>query len=146
MKRILLVGLVSVVLSGCGEKKVTEEMLIGEWECSYSLHGDNWIDEDFQESGPIQTDKGNMKYFKKNNILYFNFENQGSHPFQLDTFYSGKELIITNNDESVKQRKAITYFSHDKFKATINSEYTFNDSVTDKQNIDVEMICERIKE
>ncbi|WP_085165758.1 hypothetical protein [Gilliamella bombi] len=33
MKRILIISLVSLALFGCGEKKVTEEMLIGKWIC-----------------------------------------------------------------------------------------------------------------
>ena len=33
MKRIVLLGLACFVLFGCGEKKVTEEMLVGDWEC-----------------------------------------------------------------------------------------------------------------
>ena len=33
MKRIVFLGLVCFALFGCGEKKVTEEMLVGDWEC-----------------------------------------------------------------------------------------------------------------
>ena len=30
MKKIILVGLIGLISSGCGEKKVTEEMLAGD--------------------------------------------------------------------------------------------------------------------
>lgn len=42
MKRILIISLVSLTLFACGEKKVTEEMLIGKWNCHvqglYNIH------------------------------------------------------------------------------------------------------------
>ena len=31
MKRVVLLGLTCFALFGCGEKKVTEEMLLGDW-------------------------------------------------------------------------------------------------------------------
>lgn len=50
MKRVILLGLIGFVLTGCEEKKVTEDMLIGEWECDIDYQiakMRNGIDQDY---------------------------------------------------------------------------------------------------
>ncbi|WP_294952324.1 hypothetical protein [uncultured Gilliamella sp.] len=34
MKRIKLISLVSLILTGCGDDKVTKEYLVGDWDCN----------------------------------------------------------------------------------------------------------------
>ncbi|OCG03022.1 hypothetical protein [Gilliamella sp. wkB112] len=34
MKKVLLISLVSIALTGCGDDKVTKEYLVGKWDCS----------------------------------------------------------------------------------------------------------------
>ncbi|MWN91336.1 hypothetical protein GQ597_11575, partial [Gilliamella sp. Pra-s65] len=57
MKRILLISLVSLVLFGCKEKKVTEEMLVGDWRCDFAQQIAKWKDGAFQDYGEIKRDK-----------------------------------------------------------------------------------------
>lgn len=57
MKRILSVALVCLALLGCGEKKITEEMLVGEWECTISNQEAKWENGVFQDFTPPKSIK-----------------------------------------------------------------------------------------
>ena len=51
MKRVVLLGLACFALFGCGEKKVTEEMLLGDWECTQNDQKAKWKMEKWNFSG-----------------------------------------------------------------------------------------------
>ena len=48
MKRIILISLVSLILTGCGDDKVTKEYLVGKWDCSFKKYESNY-DPKFKE-------------------------------------------------------------------------------------------------
>ncbi|MWN30858.1 MULTISPECIES: hypothetical protein [unclassified Gilliamella] len=71
MKKILLVGLIGVALFGCGKKKVTEKMLIGNWECSITEQRAKWENGGFQNySAPIDHGKSVVTFLKENDDFF----------------------------------------------------------------------------
>lgn len=71
MKKILLVGLIGVALFGCGKKKVTEEMLIGNWECSTTQQIAKWKKWAFEDySTSIDRGKSVVTFLKENDDFF----------------------------------------------------------------------------
>lgn len=62
MKRIALISLVSLALFGCGEKKINEEMLVGDWECNITQQLAKWKNGAFQEYGEVKSEKTLVTY------------------------------------------------------------------------------------
>ena len=62
MKRIVLLGLACFVLFGCGEKKVTEEMLVGDWECRQNEQKAKWKNGTFPDFGEVKNEKVLITY------------------------------------------------------------------------------------
>ena len=152
MKRIALLGLACLALFGCGDessgKKVTEEMLVGDWECDFAQQIAKWKDGAFQDYGEIKRDKGSIKYFMKDNILYYNFGNPTSYPFNLASYYDQSEIIKPLDNHNIKQQKSITYISPDKYKIVDVMEDIYTNNSDNAENIKTktEIVCERIKE
>lgn len=69
MKRIVLLGLACFVLFGCGEKKVTEEMLVGNWECTKNEQTAEWKNGTFQDFGEVISEKVLITYKKYDGML-----------------------------------------------------------------------------
>lgn len=147
MKRIVLISLVSLALFGCEEKKVTEEMLIGDWECDFTQQVAKWKDGAFQEYGEIERDKGLEKYFMKDNTLYFSDGASLSYPFNLSS-YNQAEKITSLDDHKIKWQDSIKYISPDKFKTVHLMEYIYTNDSDNSKNIKTksEFVCERVKQ
>lgn len=148
MKKLILISLVSIALFGCEEKKVTEEMLVGDWDCDFAQQVAKWKDGAFQEYGEIERDKGQIKYFMKDNVLYFNFGNPTSYPFKLNSYYDQSEIINQLDNHKVKSKKSITYISPDKYKVIDVTEdiYTNDSDSSENNKTKFEYICERVKQ
>lgn len=69
MKRIVLLGLACFVLFGCGEKKVTEEMLVGNWECTKNERTARWKNGTFQDFGEVISEKVLITYKNYDGML-----------------------------------------------------------------------------
>lgn len=71
MKRIISIFLVGVALFGCSEKKVTEDMLVGSWECTLIQQEADWKNVLFQDySTPVNRGKSLVVYIKENDTLF----------------------------------------------------------------------------
>ncbi|OCL23981.1 hypothetical protein A9G07_03840 [Gilliamella sp. wkB72] len=147
MKKLILMSLVSIALFGCEEKKVTEEMLIGDWECDFAQQVAKWKDGAFQEYGEIERDKGPIKYFMKDNVLYFNFGLPTSYPFKLNSYYDQSEIINQLDNHKIKSKKSITYISPDKYKVidVMEDIYTNDSDSSENNKTKTEYVCERVK-
>ena len=66
MKKFVLLGLIEVILTGCGDNKVTNEYLVGNWDCN----------EEKYES------KYNSK-FKEYEDYYLESGEQFKHPYKI---------------------------------------------------------------
>lgn len=146
MKKLLLSSLIGFVLVGCGENKVTEEMLIGDWECTLIGQEAKWKDGKFEDYSPIKTDNGKIKYFMKNNTLYFNFGTNESYPYNLHSYYSNEEKVQSNNGITYKVQKTINYVSQNKFQTSELTEINFDNNEMRNKKIKVEVTCDRITE
>lgn len=64
MKKIVWLGLIGVILTGCGGDEVTKEYLVGDWECASSEYQRNHsvANEDFGD--PVSLSFGNITTFK----------------------------------------------------------------------------------
>ncbi|ORF45452.1 hypothetical protein [Gilliamella apicola] len=69
MKRIALLGVVCFALFGCGEKKVTEEMLVGDWECRQNKQKAKWKNGTFQDFGEVKSEKVLITYKNYDGML-----------------------------------------------------------------------------
>lgn len=69
MKRFVLLGLACFALFGCGEKKVTEEMLLGDWECTQNDQKAKWKNGTFQDFGEIKNEKALITYKTYDGLL-----------------------------------------------------------------------------
>lgn len=69
MKKVLLISLFSLFLFGCVEKKVTEEMLIGYWECTSIGQYAKWKNGVFQDYGDAIKQNKSTTYKIYNGIL-----------------------------------------------------------------------------
>ena len=69
MKRIVLLDLACFMLFGCGEKKVTEEMLVGDWECRQNEQKAKWKNGTFQDFGEVKSEKVLITYKNYDGML-----------------------------------------------------------------------------
>ncbi|OCG77389.1 hypothetical protein A9G42_05655 [Gilliamella sp. Nev6-6] len=145
MKRILLISLVSLALFGCEEKKVTEEMLIGDWRCDFAQQIAKWKDGAFQDYGKIERGKDLIKYFMKDGTLYFNFGNPTSYPFNLASYYDQSEIIKFLDNHNIKQQKSITYISHDKYETVDVMEDIYTNN-SENIKTKTKLVCERVQQ
>ncbi|KFA59773.1 hypothetical protein A9G34_08805 [Gilliamella sp. Choc4-2] len=143
MKKLLLISLVGIVLVGCGENKVTKEMLIGQWECSLIGRVAKWKDGNYQEYVPIKNDSGTIKYFMKDDTLYFNFGTKNSYPYDLSSYYNKSELLKSQNGAYLATKKSIQYISHDQFKTIEETEIIFEDDENKNKKVNIEITCNR---
>ncbi len=145
MKKLLLSSFVGLVLVGCGEKKVTEEMLIGEWDCTFSGQEAKWENGKFSDYAPLKQDKGMIRYFMKDNTLFFNFGTDTSYPYNLKAYYNDSMDIKSNNGVTSKTQKTMNYLSPDKFKTTELTEILIDNAPNANRKMNVEINCDRVK-
>ena len=147
MKRIILAGLIGMVLTGCGdessEKKVTEEMLLGEWNCTDSKQEAESKNGKLQDFSDPEIGENKYIFTKKDGQLFISLSlyKEDLMPFNLEDFYKRPEYTIDDRQMSHK----IKYLSKDSF--SLSAIYT----TIDKNNkpiskIKDEVVCERIKE
>ena len=143
MKRIALLGLVCFALFGCGEKKVTEEMLLGEWNCTVNTQEAESKNGQLQDFSDPEIGKYKYIFIKKDGQLFWNLSSSKENlmPFNLEDIYKRPEYTVGDKQRSQK----IEYLSNDSF--IITAIYT----TIDKNNkpiskIKDKLVCERIKE
>lgn len=142
MKRIILISLVSLALFGCEEKKVTEEMLIGDWECNTTQQIAIWDNGVFKDDDKLALDNGRMsiKFIKKDGKLFGVNDKSEAVPFNLETLYNKPEYSGYSGEVKVKGKTTIEYISIDKFKLSFINE------ATNVKKLKLELVCERVKQ
>ena len=144
MKRIVLLGLVCFALFGCGEKKVTEEMLVGDWECTRTRQKADWENGLFQDySTPVNQGKVPMVYTKENHNLFVKLH-FSDRKVKVDFKTLNEEFSINSDDRKMTRYNKLEYISDDEFKSTSEISMTFADSQYNRK-IKTLMHCTRIK-
>ena len=113
MKRIALLGLVCFTLFGCGEKKVTEEMLLGEWNCTVSTQEAESKNGKLQDFSDPEIGEYKYIFIKKDGQLFWNLSSSKDNlmPFNLEDLYKRPEYTVGDKQRSQK----IEYLSNDSF-------------------------------
>lgn len=144
MKKIVLLGLVCFALFGCGEEKVTEEMLVGDWECTKTTQEADWKNGLFQDySTPVNQGKWLIVYTKENDDLFLRLS-ISDRKRKLDFNALNEEFSHTSDDEKITSNNKLEYISDDEFKSTSEISMTFADSQYNRK-IKTLMHCTRLK-
>lgn len=153
MKKVLLVGLVVLALSGCGEKKVTEEMLIGDWDCNITQQFAKWKNGAFQDFDEAKREKDRIIYKIYDGVLVKSGPNDAFHKnwesgFTYRAIRNLKYIeIIDNYVNSIESK--IDYISENEYKLTGIGLLIGNDSESKLEAHNIkhkfEEHCTRIK-
>ncbi|MCX8639882.1 hypothetical protein J3U37_07175 [Gilliamella sp. B3172] len=154
MKRIALISLVSLALFGCGEKKINEEMLVGDWECNITQQLAKWKNGAFQEYGEVKSEKTLVTYKIYDGVIIRTlpielFKNDWESYSVYQSIYNIKGINITDKNVSIIERK-IDFISENEYRITgVLSVINGNDteSVQEKDNFKnkLEEHCIKIK-
>lgn len=117
MRNILLIVFVCFALFGCGEKKLTEEMLIGDWDCTMTEQTFKWEDGRFQNVYEPETEVIKINFFLENNILMTKEkEKSEAVPFDIKEIYDNPVVEkVTEKGIKFKFIRKVQYISNDKF-------------------------------
>lgn len=117
MRNILLIVFVCFALFGCGEKKLTEEMLIGDWDCTMTEETFKWQDGRFQNVYEPETEVIKINFFVENNILMTKEkEKSEAVPFDIKEIYDNPVVEkVTEKGLKFKFIRKVQYISNDKF-------------------------------
>lgn len=117
MRNILLIVFVCFALFGCGEKKLTEEMLIGDWDCTMTEQTFKWQDGRFQNVYEPETEVIKINFFVENNILMTKEkEKSEAVPFDIKEIYDNPVVEkVTEKGLKFKFIRKVQYISNDKF-------------------------------
>ena len=155
MKKIFWIGLISLFLSGCdktvSDEVVSNEMLIGNWECNIIDYESSWDKNKFGELKKIHENKRNrvlVSFKYENNSLYSktpdaeNWEKE-----RLIEKYNNKTIQQEDDFSTRKRTYSLKKVSDDKFIMTYEFEQLVKDEKDSKVNSKVknETICTRIK-
>lgn len=145
MRNLLFIGLIGFTLIGCGEKKITEEMLIGNWECDFTQQVAKWKDGAFQDYSKPKNEKIFVKFIKKDGVLQWGKSEKDTETFNLQTIYNKPEYSVSAGDVKIKGKNVIEYISYDKFIIFENREITNDKNEVNNKKDKTEFSCERIK-
>lgn len=143
MKRVILLGLIGFVLTGCEEKKVTEDMLIGEWECDIDYQiakMRNGIDQDYAPQ--VGQAVLFVKYLKKDDQLFVEFTDSDGEIIQDFKELNGR-FNYSIGDRKIDGFRKLEYITNNEFKSIYESSIT-QDKSEDKEKTKILMHCTRI--
>ncbi|OCG77394.1 hypothetical protein A9G42_05680 [Gilliamella sp. Nev6-6] len=144
MKNLLLISLLGLTLIGCEEKKVTEEMLIGDWECSATEQRAKWKNGVFQNySTTIDHGKSLVTYLKENDSLFVKLPDS-DEKIKQDFKKLNESYEDSLGDRRIVGFSKLEYISDNEFKLTSESTRT-QDKQEDNEKIKTLMHCTRIK-
>ena len=152
MKRIALLGLACIALSGCGDDsggKVTNEFLVGKWDCvhkEYKSSYDSKFEEysDYVESSSKQIIQS---YKVVNGVLLLKTGDEEVEPVDLDEVYNNLKIEDkTDNQEYVINRNLVKNSSN-KFTFEVEIFSTHHGDKIDgtKSKTKILRVCTRIK-
>lgn len=146
MKKIILISLVSLALFGCGEKKVTVDMLIGDWECKQVEQNAKWKNGVFQDyEPPVEHGTFLAKYLKEDDNLFLILKLPDRDEKIKQNFKKlneSHEYFI--HDTRIADTNKLVYISGNEFKWVYENAVTQDDS-EDNVKVKVMRHCIRIK-
>lgn len=143
MKRVILLGLIGFVLTGCEEKKVTEDMLIGEWECDIDYQiakMRNGIDQDYAPQ--VGQAVLFVKYLKKDDHLFVEYTDSDGE-IEEDFKELNGPFNYSIGDRKIDGFRKLEYISDNEFKLIHESSRTQNKS-EDNEKTKILMHCTRV--
>ncbi len=125
------------------EKKVTEEMLLGEWECEESLQEAVLDKGKFQDFGDTMISEYDYFITKRNGQLFWGEDDEENAllPFDLEDIYKRPEYVV--DDKQISQK--IEYLSEDSFVMT-NIYTTIDKKNNPIKKIKMVLTCDRVEE
>lgn len=152
MKRIALLALVCFALSGCGndsDGKVTNEFLVGKWDCvnkEYKSEYDSKFEEysDYVESSSEQVIQS---YKVVNGVLLLKTANQDAVEVDLDKFYNNLKMEGKDYDQEYIIKRNLVKNSTNKFTFEMEMFITDQDNMTGETKSKTKRlrVCTRIK-
>lgn len=146
MKRIILLGLIGFILSGCGDDKVTNEYLVGKWDCKndqYKSKYDSKLKE-YDDYSLESSEQFKLTFKIVDGILMAKINNEKAGKFDLDEAYSNLSLegkinlgeVYSNLSPEEKTNNCSYSIKRELVKKTSNkfswTEETFFDCINDK--------------
>ena len=148
MKRIVLLGLIGFILTGCGDDKVTKEYLVGDWRCNGIRYKSIMEDGKFSEYMKNGNINFNLSFKLDNNELYK--LNDDSKEWNLNDFidkYTGEVLFEELEGAKLKFKGTAEKVSDNEFK--VDDEYIMTRNDTRYNYLDDKVkttsVCIRIK-
>lgn len=122
MKRIVVVGLACLVVTGCGEKEITKKMLVGDWKCTVSRQVAKWENGAFQDFDDPIIKKELITFKMYEEILLMGKSNDSESHWHTIPIPSMKSLSMTKDFKSYVNYK-MEYISDNEFKEEGISEF-----------------------
>lgn len=143
MKRVILLGLIGFFLTGCEEKKVTEDMLVGEWECDIDYQIAKMRNGVAQDYAP-QVGQAVLfvKYLKKDDHLFVEYTDSDGEIIQDFKELNGP-FNYSIGDRKIDGFRKLEYISDNEFKLIHESSRTQNKS-EDNEKTKILMHCTRV--
>jgi len=152
MKKIFLVGLISLFLSGCdktvSDEVVSDKMFIGDWKCNYIDYKSIWDGNNFGEYKIDEKFEVLVTFKYENNSLYSKITNKDEWTKRsLVEEYNNKTIQDESRFLKMKVTKLLKKVSDDKFITTDECEFTSKDEEYDSYNrkFKNEITCTRIR-
>lgn len=121
MKRIALLGLVCFALFGCGEKKVTEEMLVGNWDCTQTEQKAKWKNGTFQDFEEVKIEKILVTYKNYDGLL---MKGRGDD-LTKGKWYSVSSIVAIQEVKNLNILELVRYYTSSKFEYISDKEYKY---------------------
>ncbi|WP_276832331.1 hypothetical protein [Frischella perrara] len=152
MKKIFLVGLISLFLSGCdktvSDEVVSDKMFIGDWKCNYIDYKSIWDGNNFGEYKIDEKFEVLVTFKYENNSLYSKITNKDEWTKRsLVEEYNNKTIQDEDGFLKMKVTKSLKKVSDDKFITTDECEFISKDEEYDSFNrkFKNEITCTRIR-
>lgn len=144
MKNLLFIGLIGFTLIGCGEKKVTEEMLIGDWRCDFKEQVAKWKNGVFQDyAPPVDHEASLVTYLKEDDNLFVKLPDS-NNKIKQDFKKLNESYENSIGDTKISGFNKLEYISDNEFK-WIYENTIIHDNSEDNAKTKVLTHCTRIK-
>ncbi|OCG31330.1 hypothetical protein A9G45_00430 [Gilliamella sp. HK2] len=145
MKKLVIIGLVSLALFGCGEDKITKEFLVGDWRCKDNQYQRHNVGANEDLGDPVSSIEDTTTFRIINNELYQISKKTENTLIDLSKIDSTEdEVSDTYKTHIVNTIKAI---DKDTFKTVLITEIKDINNDTNIINFrtKLETVCTRIK-
>jgi hypothetical protein len=147
MKKLVIIGLVGLSLSGCSDDKVTKEYLVGDWRCNWESF--ERMDSGRKESYGIAIDKDEyIRTFKIISGKLYNVYGKDEKDFyDVDYINNNPTYEILNNDSVFTGTRKLEKINEDQYQFIIESEFKKKSNMSNIIDIRSKEItnCTRIK-